>query len=250
MATAWVVTPGMKTVQTAFNQAFPNRDKTSDGTIGDLAHQNESASSHNPDITGRAEWKDGDSKNEVRAVDIDSDLRDASGYGITMEVVVQHLVALGRAGKLAAYVRYLIYNKRIWSASDGWVTRTYTGASAHTEHLHVTGAFTQAADENTKNVYALGDLMALSSGDKTWIENTVKNGTAAVLGGILGIKVGDKAYPARTIGDVLRDEAKLRGYLVGDVADTKNAAIPAGVPVDQIVKAAQDTLNASGAVKA
>src|ERR1700750_684932 len=177
MTTAWVVTPGMKTVQGAFNSAFPKRDKTSDGTIGDLAHQNESASSHNPDITGRAEWKDGDNKNEVRAVDIDSDLRDASGSGITMEIVVQYLVSMGRAGKLAKYLRYLIYNKRIWSASDDWVTRSYTGASAHTEHLHVTGAFTQAADENTTNVYKLEDLMALSSSDRTWIQGLVKGET-------------------------------------------------------------------------
>lgn len=181
MSTPWVVTPGMKTVTGAFNRAFPNRDKTSDGTIGDLAHQNESASSHNPDITGRAEWKDGDNKNEVRADDIDSDLRDQSGYGITMEMVIQYLVTMGRAGKLAKYIRYMIYNERIWSASDNWVTRKYTGASQHKEHAHFTGAFTQFADENTANVYNLEELMALSAADKTWITAQIKAGVIAAL---------------------------------------------------------------------
>jgi hypothetical protein len=43
-------------------------------------------------------------------------------------------------------------------------------------------------------------------------------------------KIGDEVYPNRTVGDVFRDLAKLRGFLVGDVADTKNAAIKAAAP--------------------
>jgi hypothetical protein len=167
MATAWILTKGMVTLRGEFNRLFPNRDKKSDGSVGDLAHQLEAASGHNPDLTGRAEYKDGDKYNEVRAVDIDSDLGDPD---VSMEDVAQHLAALGRAGKLTKWVRYFIYNRRIWSASSGWKPETYTGPSAHTEHLHVSGAYSQVADENTDgSVFQLEDLMALSADDKKWI---------------------------------------------------------------------------------
>lgn len=172
MATPWVLTKGMATLRKEFDILAPLRDKASDGTVGDLAHQKEAASGHNPDITGAAEYRDGDKLNEVRAVDIDSDLRTPS---LTMEIVVQHLVLLGRAGKLAKWVRYMIYNGRIWAASDGWKTRSYTGASKHTEHLHVSGAYTQTADNNTNGaVFEFERIpVALTSQDKTWLKTTI-----------------------------------------------------------------------------
>lgn len=61
---------------------------------------------------------------------------------------------------------------------------------------------------------------------------------------ILAVKIGDKASPNRTVGDVLRDQAKLRGYLVGDVLDTANAAIPASAPVARQTAAADLALGA------
>jgi hypothetical protein len=161
MATSWVTTKGIDHWRDQINVLGPDRSTASDGSIGDLAHQNESASSHNPDKTGAAEWKDGDSKNEVRARDITS----AGPWlpGITAERIVQALVMRGRNGDLEKRLRYIIYNRRIWSASDGWQTRTYTGASAHTEHIHGTGAFTQASDEDTPYYdYGLEALVAAS----------------------------------------------------------------------------------------
>lgn len=153
MAAAWVVTPGVKNLLRQFDEAFPDRDHTSDGTIGDLAHQNESASSHNPDLTGAAEWKDGDAKNEVRALDVDSDL---GMPGVTMQMVIDHLRTLPG---LSSVIRYMIYNRVIYRASDGWAGKPYTGASPHTEHAHFTMAFTQAADENTTFDYRLEELV-------------------------------------------------------------------------------------------
>jgi D-alanyl-D-alanine carboxypeptidase len=47
-------------------------------------------------------------------------------------------------------------------------------------------------------------------------------------------KIGDQAYPNRTNGDVMRDLAKLRDYLIADEAGTKNAAIKAAAPVRQL----------------
>lgn len=140
----WVLTVGLQTVRGEFNTVFPLRDHTTDGSIGNQAHS-VSTSGHNPDRTGKAEFKDGDALDEVRAIDVDKDLKDASGRGVTMETVVQYLVQRARSGAYVPF-RYIIYNRRIWSRSDGWKTRAYTGANAHTEHAHFSGDYTQTAD--------------------------------------------------------------------------------------------------------
>lgn len=152
----YVLTVGLTTVRGEFNAVFPKRDKASDGWIGDTRHQS-GVSGHNPDRTGRAEYKDGDSLDEVRAIDVDKDLRDASGRKVTMETVVQYLVKRARSGAYVPF-RYIIFNRRIWSRSDGWKTREYTGANAHDQHAHFSGDYTQTAD-NWKGSLGLASLV-------------------------------------------------------------------------------------------
>lgn len=225
----WQLTAGLAHLRDQINAWAPDRDHASDGTIGDAAHQAET-SGHNPDDTtgSRPEWNgDPDSVPEVRAIDVDSDLRN----GATAQQLVDHIVAL----KPSSVLRYVIYNRKIYSASAGWAAQDYTGASAHTEHIHFSGAYSQAADQNTSYDYRLGDIpVALTSTDKTWISSEIK----AAVDDFLTVKIGDKAYPNRTVGDVLRDAAKLRGVLVGDKADTANAAIPPTAPIEVIIDAA------------
>jgi hypothetical protein len=150
----WVLTKGLQNLREQVDRAFPARDKTSDGTIGDTAHQAET-SGHNPDDTpgSRPEWDgDSDSTPEVRAWDMDSDLRRP---GVTAQDVVDHLRQLPG---LSTVLRYMIYDRLIYEASTGWQPRPYTGASAHTEHIHFSGARSQAADEDTTFDYRLGEL--------------------------------------------------------------------------------------------
>jgi hypothetical protein len=140
---AWVLTRGLKTFSAELDAVFPNREKYTDGSIGDSSHSG-STSGHNPDRTGNAEYRDGDAKDEVRAIDRDKDLRST----VTMEQLIQYLVRLGRMGVYLPF-RYFIYRGRIWRKSTGWKTEVYTGANNHNEHAHFSGDYSQKADEWT-----------------------------------------------------------------------------------------------------
>lgn len=165
---SWKLTDGLQNLRNQVNAAFPDRDKASDGTIGDTAHQAET-SGHNRDDTpgSRPEWDgDPDSTPEVRAWDMDSDLRAAPA---TAQQVVDHI---RRLPGVSSVLRYIIYNRKIYRASNGWVAETYDGKSAHTEHIHFSGQYTQAADNNTTFDYRLEEIpVALTDADKTWIES-------------------------------------------------------------------------------
>lgn len=114
------------------NAAFPTRDKSSDGIIGDAAHA-ATVSQHNPDPTlGRPPV--------VRAVDVDSSIR----KGLVVDDIVGHAVLAcllrnARAGHPALTMgAYVIFQRVIYSATYGWRARAYYGASPHLEHVHVT----------------------------------------------------------------------------------------------------------------
>jgi hypothetical protein len=203
---AWVLTRGLNTVRAEFNTVFPGRDKATDGSVGDLAHQTGS-SGHNPDRTGKAEYKDGDSKDEVRAIDVDRDLIPGSATD-WMELVIQYLIKKARAGGYIPF-RYIIYKGRIWARSDGWQTRTYTGSNKHDKHAHFSGDYTQTADEWT------GSL-----------------GLASVRGGSAGegnmlVSKGDKGQEVTFWQYVLADTGNSPGTIDGDYGPKMEAAVNA-----------------------
>jgi len=139
-----MLTPGMKNLGNQFNARWLKRDGASDGAVGDYAHQQED-SGHNPDDTKyhNAEWDgDSDSKSEIRAIDVDSTLNDPE---VNMQMVIDHMRKLPNLGSV---IRYMIYNRKIYKASNNFNPENYTGASAHTEHAHFSGAYSDASDEN------------------------------------------------------------------------------------------------------
>lgn len=150
---AWQLTAGLQNLRAQVNARWPHRDKASDGTIGDAAHQAET-SGHNPDGTpgSRPEYDDHDGKAEVRAWDMDSDLGEP---GTTAQMVVDHLRSLPG---LDAHIRYMIYNRRIYKAATGWAPEVYSGSSPHTEHIHFSGARSQAADNDSSFDYRLEEI--------------------------------------------------------------------------------------------
>lgn len=242
-----VLTPALVSLRAAFDALAPSRRKLSDGWIGDTAHQ-QSVSDHNPDETGNVPIHDADHVNEVHAADIDAHLNESD---LTMAKVVAFLVARCRSGA-ERRLRYIIHNRTIWEASNGWRARKYTGSSPHTEHAHFSGSYDSILEASATD-WHLGEIpVALTQADKTWLSQTITSAANAaalkVLAETLGLndKIGDKVSANRTVGDVLRDVAKLRGHLVGDVYDTKNAAIAAGSPLGRLVAAA-DYILADGA---
>jgi hypothetical protein len=97
----------------AINRRWPHRDHTSDGWIGDRAHQAR-VSDHNPDYTSRP-------PGVVRAEDVDND--------------GPHMPTLIAGSILHPSTHYVIYQTTIWTSESRFRPAHYTGV-AHDEHEH------------------------------------------------------------------------------------------------------------------
>lgn len=166
---AWVLTKGLSAFRDELNAVFPGRDKTTDGSIGDQSHANSSSSGHNPDRTGNAEFKDGDSLDEVRAIDIDRDLVPGSSTD-WMLVLIRWLIEGMRAGRWKVVpFRYIIYRPAgssvtyIWHVNTGWGSRVYTGSNIHDKHAHFSGGWSAAADSRT-GLLGIAEIRGAGSG--------------------------------------------------------------------------------------
>lgn len=96
--------------------AYPNRKKTSDGWLGDAAHQARK-SDHNPNIVG-----------VVQALDITHDPPGMDTYRLAEAL---------RANR-DPRIKYVISNGKIFSSLvSPWQWRTYTGSNAHDRHIHI-----------------------------------------------------------------------------------------------------------------
>jgi len=142
---SWILVPCLVSLRNEFNKLSPGRDKASDGSIGDAAHQGE-PSDHNPDETGNTPYHDADHINEVHAIDVDNNLHKP---GWTMDKCLEIIITRHRTGH-DNRLQNVIYNRRIWSRSWGWTARKYTGASAHTEHAHFSSRYTTAQEKDTR----------------------------------------------------------------------------------------------------
>jgi hypothetical protein len=90
---------------------WPHRDRSSDGWIGDAAHQAR-RSEHNPDAHGI-----------VHAIDV-------TVAGIDKARLLKAVIG-------ADPVWYVIHDGRIWSRTYGWKARRYTGPNPHHHHVHI-----------------------------------------------------------------------------------------------------------------
>lgn len=125
---AWRVAKSLLKMRDQFNKMAPNRNKKSDGTIGDAAHASRS-SDHNP-------WVKDGKTGVVTAMDITHDPKN----GVDTWAIAEFM----RTAR-DARVKYVISNKRIWSSSTSpYQWRRYTGSNPHSSHMHVSVHSTKA----------------------------------------------------------------------------------------------------------
>jgi len=248
---SWILVPCLVSLRNEFNKLAPGRDKASDGSIGDTAHQQES-SDHNPDETGRTPYSDADHINEVHAIDVDDDLRKS---GWTMEKCLEIIVTRHREGR-DDRLQNIIYNRRIWSRSWGWTARTYTGASAHTEHAHFSARYTTAQESNTKAWGLLEADDVTKSEFTSWMTEWAKSsaGKQALAIALLTYDPGaDKPGGVMNQGDdyptnktVQPAWALSQGMRAGIVSAEVNAKVDAlQVAVDAILRGTGGALDAT-----
>ena len=115
------------------DDAFPGRDRTSDGWIGDTRHAARK-SDHNPDAQG---W--------VRAIDIDRDLNGKGRKPDVMPDLVDQIRLAAKSGDKR--ISYIIFDKRICSAKTLWRFVAYRGINSHTHHAHF--SFNPKGDEDS-----------------------------------------------------------------------------------------------------
>lgn len=109
------------------DDSFPDRDRASDGWIGDTRHS-ATVSDHNPDANG---W--------VRAIDIDADLSKQKGQSVYLANQIRLAAKDGERR-----ISYVIHMGKIASRKKSWAWRPYSGINAHTHHIHI--SFTKEGD--------------------------------------------------------------------------------------------------------
>lgn len=113
--------PAIEQLWREANAIAPNRDRSSDGTIGDPDHASR-VSNHNPQESGETDWVD--------AIDIDHD----PVNGMDIHARVRQWVAA-----LDERLDEVISNGEIWTwkrRAEGW--RPYKGSNPHRLHAHIT----------------------------------------------------------------------------------------------------------------
>lgn len=125
MPSRWHLNGFLTSWRSAVDKRFPQRGKASDGTIGDLRHQEESFSEHNPDADGSVDAWDMDvnvlgshtesgTPNELALIErLKADFQKQAGAQLWIH-----------AGKIA--------NRDV----GNWRRRNYVGANKHHKHVH------------------------------------------------------------------------------------------------------------------
>lgn len=138
---SYYLAPSLVDLRDEINAAYPDRDKASDGWIGDTSHSAR-VSDHNPD------YADG---GVVRAIDVDKD-------GIDVNKLINVLKGDSR-------VNYFIFNGKIYGASK-FAARTYTGSNKHTKHIHISIKHSKAAEAGGAWGYSGGAIKPVASKPK------------------------------------------------------------------------------------
>jgi hypothetical protein len=223
---AWYLNRALTNFRAAVNSAYPNRDKTSDGTIGDEAHQDR-YSDHNPDADG-----------SVDAWDMDVDLRSGND-----PAAIENLKRVFQAHESSSY---WIHNDQIASRNDGWRRRSYAYAGAdRNRHLHHVHWNTRESYEDSNDPWILEDdvnlndvVYTLRRADGTSDQRTLRD--------ILTVVDIDNVLYWITDGAGHRVASRTSRQIQADL-DLTNRSTLKGLParLDAILAAALDDTNPS-----
>jgi hypothetical protein len=241
---AWILVPSLVSLRAEFNAFAPDRDKATDGAIGDGEHS-QSSSDHNPDETGKTPSEDADDTNEVHAIDVDADLRKP---GWVMGQCVDIIVLRHRRGQ-DDRLQNVIYNRTIWSRSWGWAPREYIGPNPHTQHAHFGARYTLAEENDTRPWGLLEADMPTTAEIKAAVKDLLINDPqvastlkarpwqASWSGEDAGLRLAQAAGVADAVAELGQQadtyaaaDAERDAVLPGQVRD----ALGVGRPVDQV----------------
>jgi hypothetical protein len=131
-APSWHLAPSLAELRDEVNAQWPNRDKSSDGTLGDASHAAR-ASEHNPDHDS-----DPMPTGAVSAMDITKD------SAAQMEEIRKAVIADPRTW-------YWIHDGWIYSRTHNFAKRKYTGSNPHKGHGHISLMQTKKAHDDVSS---------------------------------------------------------------------------------------------------
>ena len=137
----WRVAEALLALRRQINAAAPDRERKSDGTIGDDNHRKKgfTSSDHNPHVF------DGP-MGVVTAMDVTHDPRHCDG---------NRLAASLHASR-DPRIKYIIWDRRIANSSPvggapAWQWRPYGGSNPHTQHVHLSVKGDKSLYDSQKN---------------------------------------------------------------------------------------------------
>lgn len=185
----WRLANSLVKLREQVNTAYPNRNKASDGTIGDTAHAT-SASDHNPNAQG-----------VVTALDLTHD--PANGLDIMnfAEVI-----------KSDPRVKYLIANRLIWWRGDWY---DYTGSNPHTKHIHISVSATPSVYDNSNDWKLGGNVNPEQLKQFHYWTDTVSNEEKVAIFKELGLDKTNPLFPAGQPGSAPNERGELFKWAYG-----------------------------------